>query len=769
MFELYGYFSTSKSFTNLAYTMKIYKCLVLLGFLALLCQCTTQPEPWAFHYPGDSFTDDALLDLRYLNESYAGEHGFIGLSDDGESFVRGDGEEIRFWPVNGGGSTRRMSPEDLAWHARFLAKQGVNMNRWHGSINPSGKGRDIFEVDTAEVDAIWRWVAAMKKEGIYSTISPFWAHNGHLGGWVPEEWGLDGYSGKDELWGVMYFNDRLKQAYKTWVSYLYTEINPYTGIALKDDPAVGLIQIKNEDGIFWWTISMGKPELKFMMSRRFGFWLKEEYGSLGKAIQFWNGEMLPGDDPEKGVMDLYHVWELTQAQEGAKAKRMADQTRFMAIEQYNFYKEIFDFYREKLGCKQLINANNWKTADPTRLNDLERWTYSACDVPAVNRYYAPGHVGENNGWRIDPGHYYQGKSALKNPDKIPVNVKQVAGSPMIITESGWNLPHKYQSEAPALVAAYQSLSGFDAFYWFNVSSKDYMEFPYFEFTKDSAGRYAMNRWTCSTPGGLSQFPAFALIYRMGYLREGETLVHEHRSMEDLWNREVALISEEVSFDPNRDQIEGIVTRASDGGLSPLTFLAGPVKVSYGGDPGNNFVSGKLDELIDPKKGRVKSVTGEIELNYRDGIFTFSAEKAACVSGFVKSGGSFELGDVTVKSKNDYITVGISSLDDAKLSESKRILIQTGTTYRPTGWKEEEASFVLGGDSVLGYRILDTGKMPWLADPTLLSVSVANPGIQKAYMLDPAGYIVKEIRVKRFKERVELQLPPESLYVVLVAE
>jgi hypothetical protein len=340
---------------------------------------------------------------------------------------------------------------------------------------------------------------------------------------------------------------------------------------------------------------------------------------------------------------------------------------------------------------------------------------------------------------------------------------------MIITESGWNLPHKYQSEGPALVAAYQSLSGFDAFYWFNVSSKDYMEFPYFEFTKDSAGRYAMNRWTCSTPGGLSQFPVFALIYRMGYLREGETLVFEHRSMEDLWNREIPLISEEVSFDPNRDQIEGIVTRASDGGLSPLTFLAGPVKVSYGGDPGNNFVSGKLDKLIDPDKGRVKSVTGEIELNYRDGLLTFSAEKAVCVSGFVNSQGSFNLGDVTVKSENDYITVGVSSLDDAKLSESKRILIQTGTIYRPTGWKEEEASFVLGGDSVLGYRILDTGKMPWLADPTLLSVSVANPGIMRAYMLDPAGYIVKEIPVKRFKERIKLHLPPESLYVVLVAE
>ncbi len=192
-------------------------------------------------------------------------------------------------------------------------------------------------------------------------------------------------------------------------------------------------------------------------------------------------------------------------------------------------------------------------------------------------------------------------------------------------------------------------------------------------------------------------------------------------------------------------------------------------MSYGGNPANNFVSGKLQELIDSEEGRVKSVTGELELNFRDGIFTFSAEKAVCVSGFVKSAGPFELGAVSIESENDYITVGVSSLDDVRLSKSKRILIQTGTTYRPTGWKEEEASFVLRGDTVEGYRILDTGKMPWLASPTLVSVSVSNPGIQKAYMLDPAGYIVKEIPVKRFKERVKLHLPPESLYVVLVAD
>ena len=52
---------------------------------------------------------------------------------------------------------------------------------------------------------------------------------------------------------------------------------------------------------------------------------------------------------------------------------------------------------------QLINAGNWRTADATRLNDAERWSYTANEVIAVNRYYDPVHLGPDRGWRIDRG------------------------------------------------------------------------------------------------------------------------------------------------------------------------------------------------------------------------------------------------------------------------------------------------------------------------------------------------------------------------------
>ena len=58
-----------------------------------------ESNSWPFALPDDNFNGDALLDLRYLNETKSGESGFIRLSEDGNDFVLGDGKPIRFWAV----------------------------------------------------------------------------------------------------------------------------------------------------------------------------------------------------------------------------------------------------------------------------------------------------------------------------------------------------------------------------------------------------------------------------------------------------------------------------------------------------------------------------------------------------------------------------------------------------------------------------------------------------------------------------------------------
>ena len=85
----------------------------------------SEAPTWAFSPGIDTFSPEALLDLRSLNERVAGEHGYITVTPSGD-FATGDGKPIRFWAVN-----EYVQEQDndamLAHKARWLAKRGVNM------------------------------------------------------------------------------------------------------------------------------------------------------------------------------------------------------------------------------------------------------------------------------------------------------------------------------------------------------------------------------------------------------------------------------------------------------------------------------------------------------------------------------------------------------------------------------------------------------------------------------------------------------------------
>ncbi|MES2455141.1 MAG: hypothetical protein V4594_06365 [Bacteroidota bacterium] len=734
----------------------------------LICGVATAQVPdqswWTFSYPAGKAMNNSLLDLRYLNESFAGKNGFIKLSADGNSFENGKGKEIRFWACNGGSLAKDFEDAKLDTFARFLAKIGVNMIRYHGAINPRGKNTKITDVDTAEVRSIWRCVAAMKKQGIYTVISPFWPHNGHMGGWVPEQWGIEGYSGKDDLWAVLYFNERLKQGYKSWVKYLYSTPNPYTGRALKDEPAVAIIQIENEDAIFFWTMAAIKPQLAKMVGSQFAIWLKEKYGSLDAAKRQWGKASHKDDDFKNDQVGIFPIYEMTIAQKGDLAKRLFDQTEFYARKERAFYDEMVSYYRNDLGCKQLVNGNNWRTASQSRLLDLERWSNSGAQVIATNKYFDPQHKGPNDGWRIDPGDFYGAPSALKHPEDLPTNVKHVSGRPMMITESAWNLPNKYQTEGALLVAAYGGLTGLDAFFWFCPTASTYVDKPYFDFL-NIQGQHPMNRWTTSTPGEMGMFPANALIHRMGYVKSAKAIA-EQRTLNSMFNREVPKIFEEQAFDPNRDFV--IVNQKNEGkrSLSPLTFLIGGVSASYGTKTDTTLILADLNKLINLQNQSATSMTGEQNLDYKKGIFTLNTPKAKAVSGFLNTQKNFNLGDVGIQSDNEYATIELVSMDGQNLNVSKKMLLQIGTIFRPKGWNEEASTLDIEGKKTNGFKITNTGKMPWKGMPAKGSISLVNKKIKKAIQLNAAGQQIKILPLQLKNGNLTLNFPADAYYILL---
>ena len=192
-----------------------------------------------------------------------------------------------------------------------------------------------------------------------------------------------------------------------------------------------------------------------------------------------------------------------------RAVRLADQAEFIGRLMFEFNSEIAHYLREELGCRQLINAGNWRTADQVILDDVERWSYTANDVIGKNHYFAGLHNGLNVGWQVLPGQTFTSKSFTTNPYIAPLSVRQVVGRPFIVPESLWVPPNPYRAEGPMIVAAQSCLTGLDVFFWFNTNALEWQP----------PGVTGM-KWTFAEPMTLGQFPAAALLFRMGYVREG---------------------------------------------------------------------------------------------------------------------------------------------------------------------------------------------------------------------------------------------------------
>ena len=644
---------------------------------------------------------------------------------------------------------------------RLLAKRGVNMVRLGGALESHAKNAKLTDADPGTIDQAWRLVAAMKKEGIYTTISPYWSDELKR---VPASWGIEGWPQDQSPVGLLFFNPRLQEGYKAWLKAWLTPPNPHTGIPLAKDPALAIIQIQNEDSLLFWTEQSIKGKQLELLGKQFGDWTKAKYGTLQAALNHWDGGGLPEDDPVRGVLGIHIVWQFTQPRAGGFKKRLDDQLQFFAETMYRFNAEIARYLREDLGCKQLINAGNWKTVDSIRLNDVERWSYTANEVLAVNGYYSPVHLGPDPGWRINKGDRFENASVLFNPRVLPLSLKQVVGFPMIVTETHWVPPLGYQSEAPFLAAAYQSLTGVDAVYWNGTSETEWSNRDRAEW--DSASRA---KWSIATPMMLGQFPAAALLFRRADLTSGHPAVVEHRSLEQLWGRVPPIIAEDPSYDPNRDLGDTARRLQLAGGVDPLAFLVGPVQVVYGSDPAKTTVA-DLSRYIDREKKVVRSDTGQLAWDYGRGLCTLDAPRAQGVTGFLRPVGSIKLGDVTIRSENQYATVLVVSLDGTPLARSGRVLVQVGTQARPTGWADHAVTFTVDGGrgTINGREIDDTGTMPWIIAATRVTIEVRNASLTSATLLDINGNARHGLPLRRAAGTIELELPKDAFYVVLGA-
>lgn len=323
-----------------------------------------------------------ILDYSHLLDAPAGKHGFVETKK-GHLYFE-DGTRARFLGFNVAARSNTPDHETADKMAERFASMGVNIIRLHAADAPVGEESGSWssckeaplldytsgtsrKFNPEGLDRFDYFAARLKEKGIYLHIDLIVARE------FQEADGLD-YPGKGPSCMKRYYmyNERMIQLQKEYAREFLCHVNPYTGIALIDDPAVVTIQINNEDTAIKGNMGGDAGEemkpYREEVQRRFNEFLLMKYYTRERLKEAWtcHGCCALGDeeDPVQGtvrgiegsfyqpVNDPNGQWD---ASEGPA--RYADFMEFGIYMNRKFYQDMKD-YIHSLGAKVPIVTSN---------------------------------------------------------------------------------------------------------------------------------------------------------------------------------------------------------------------------------------------------------------------------------------------------------------------------------------------------------------------------------------------------------------------------
>jgi len=716
------------------------------------------PDGWFAFAPEPDTKGDALLDLRSLNQPVAGADGWVKRKGKDLVFEK-TGKPVRFWGVTAGPEDWNQAKSSVDYLAKTLAKRGVNLVRLHF-------GEWSYDQPCPELDQVQYFMAAMKQQGIYVGMNIFCsACFKAKPRWKLPEF-MPGYAPFVEL----FFYKPLQERYKSWWKCLLSTPNPYANnVPMGKDPAVAYLEIIDEANYFWYTfapyIRPPKEACAPFLEKRFGDWLVKKYGSLNKLKEVWHAtDLVQGDDfasgrvgLEGGGMMCYH------AKNGPEQdQRWKDQTQFLTEDLRQFFADMTEFFHKDIGYGGDVCPDNWIAPEYKVMDPLDKYAYSVGGIVARNCYMGCIHQGDRAGYSVCKGDKYADVSTLFEPEKMaPLLMLQQADYPFFWTEGNWDMPNRFRTEMPALLGAYCSLQGIDGIMLFAVQP-NWLAAP--------------RKWPINTPATLGQFPAAALMFRNGYVKESEPAIREALKLKDLYNFKGGMTQNAMGLDfvHAGEPPAGSLARTDRvKGYDPLTPLIGPVVRAVSDDPGDSSVMADLPKLLDRTNKTVTSATGELKLDWGKGLFTINTPCAQGVAGFFSKVGAVSLADVIIDDRNEYGSALVVSLDGQPLKTSAKLLVQVMTEETYTGWKTSPTRGKYRDEAANKDVEIDMKQIDEIGGPPILvrnmagSVSLKRADARnlKVTALDPNGRKMKDLPAGA-GDTLKIELLPDCLYYVI---
>jgi hypothetical protein len=742
-------------------------------------------------FPFDLAWDDTSsgwTDVSFLLDAPAGKHGFLTARDG--HFYFADGTRGRFWGANLTGNACYPTHEQAEKIARRMAKFGCNIARIHihdtsGTMaDETGKFEGIFDVSQgttltiapSRLDRLDYLVAQLKKNGIYINMDLLTYRRFKEG---------DGVRDANQFYRIggaaiaTMYDERLIELQKKYATEILTHLNPYTGNRYVDEPALVLVELTNENGIFQlgsWTSHTPPPSYILDLKARWNRWLLARYGDRAKLAADWTnaaGETGLGaaEDPAVGTVELPK----TVVSPGAPdrpysgnlgAARTSDGALFYYEVETAYYTTLRDHVRA-LGLRVPLCGTNMPLS-PAHLR-------AVATLDFTDQHYYWDHPS-----MFHPVTVRNRALLLENPlqaaswqrDAIPtLAAAKVAGKPFFCTEWGFPYPNQYRSEGPLMMAAYACLQD-----WDGITATHYNE----QAVRQPEGALRGSFVIYNDPLTFGQFPAAALLFHRHDVEAAKRLIQVGYSRIDAFNcqswnslpsRFLPYLSrvESCLFD---ERYEGRADVVVSSGLSatgnyaaaarslvsstnPWCDLRNRVKASQDAPDPRPFYErfqAKAGEwgLAELKQtaGRLRSDHGQVSLDYQQHFLSIDTPRTQGAVGFL-GGTKVELQDLIIESQTEFCAVTLSALDNAPISAARKLLITVVARAENSGqrWNSSQT------------KLLDAGKAPILLEPVSVNLTFKRKQGLAVHALDATGKLGGDVLSRRTAEGTVLTLGP----------
>jgi hypothetical protein len=591
-------------------------------------------------------------DVSFLLDAPAGKDGFVRIQNG--HLVKGNGQRIRFWGVHltdwSRGSVELPPKEDAPMWAATLARFCVNMVRLHFLDLPAPRGiidatkNDSRSFDAQQLDRLDFMASELKKRGIYMDLNLNVGRSYKAGDGVRDfasiQWGK----------GLTLFDQRLIELQKEYAKNLLTHVNPYTKLEWRNDPAIAIVEIVNENGIYQ-GFSSRSQFYEDELTGLYNSWLREKLPAerLQKLREL---AKVAGDAPVPRLRG-------NETAQAPPERYEAEMAFFMDLEN-KFYQDMSGYLKNTLGVKVPITG----TADHGHSSSSYPMLATLSKLDIVD-----GHVYWQHPGSPPPVNTPMVNDPL-NSTIVQLSRTAIAGKPYTVSEVNHPFPNEWLSEGIPILSAYAGFQDWDAVILYTFEPKLAADWkPYvgdpFDISLD--------------PVRMTQMAAGALAFLRGDIRPARQTVERTYSKSQTIESRRLPRTEQPYFTPGFPLTlplqHGVRIRSLDG--TPTAKIAA--------EQGNPIVSDtrELAWYTSPEK---------------TGMVTVETGRTQALIGFLKAN-SKTVRNLGADIGNNFAAIVLSSMDAKPIAQSGKMLLSAASRVTNTNLKwNETRTRAQGGES-----------------------------------------------------------------------